>query len=268
MSDLPIKDYALWDDKPPASSPETTFRPWLERYTLDGDTPRGAVLICPGGGYSMRAPHEAEPVAQAYNDAGYHAFVVQYRVAPHRHPEPLLDAARAIQIIRTRASEWHVDPGHVAVCGFSAGGHLTASLGVHYDLDTLYENGLPDTPPCKPDALILGYPVISAGASRHASSFNNLLGPDPSTADLDLMSLDKQVTDETPPTFLWHTADDPVVPVENSLQFAMALRRHSVPFELHVYPHGRHGLGLAPEDPHLATWMALSCEWLAGMGWA
>lgn len=267
MTDLPIGHYPLWDDVPPGASPDLPFRPWLEAYPLDVDAPRGAVLVCPGGGYATRAPHEAEPVARAFNEAGYHAFVVQYRVAPHRHPEPLLDAARAIQLIRERANGWHVDPAHVAVCGFSAGGHLTASLGVHYDLDVLHESGLPDAPPCRPDALILGYPVISAGVSRHAGSFKNLLGPDPAPAALDLMSLERQVTDATPPAFLWHTADDPAVPVENSLEFAMALRRHDVPFELHVYPSGRHGLGLAPEHPHIATWMDLSCAWLREMGW-
>jgi acetyl esterase/lipase len=267
MTTLPIKQYALWDDVPPASSPEETFRPWLETYTLDVDAPQGAVLVCPGGGYANRAAHEAAPVARAFNDAGYHAFVVQYRVAPHRHPEPLLDAARAIQIIRERAAAWHVDQEHVAVCGFSAGGHLTASLGVHHDLEILRESGLPDTAPCRPDALILGYPVISAGVSRHAGSFKNLLGPDPSTAALALMSLERQVTEATPPTFLWHTADDASVPVENSLDFAAALRRHGVPFELHVYPSGRHGLGLAPENPHIATWMDLCCAWLEDMGW-
>ncbi len=267
MTDLPIGHYPLWDDAPPASSPDAPFRPWLEAYPLDVDAPRGAVLVCPGGGYATRAPHEAEPVARAFNEAGYHAFVVQYRVAPHRHPAPLLDAARAIQIIRDRADAWHVKPDHVAVCGFSAGGHLTASLGVHYDLDVLYENGLPEAPACRPDALSLGYPVISAGVSRHAGSFKNLLGPDPEAADLDLMSLEQQVTDATPPAFLWHTADDPAVPVENSLGFAAALRRHDVPFELHVYPHGKHGLGLAPDNPHIATWMELSCAWLGEMGW-
>lgn len=267
MTDLPIGHYPLWDDVPPGASPDLPFRPWLEAYPLDGDAALGAVLVCPGGGYVTRAPHEAEPVARAFNEAGYHAFVVQYRIAPHRHPAPLLDAARAMQIIRERASAWRVDPDHVAVCGFSAGGHLAASLGVHHDLDVLDEHGLPDAPACRPDALVLGYPVISAGVSRHEGSFRNLLGPDPEAADLDLMSLEQQVTAETPPAFLWHTADDPAVPVENSLAFAMALRRHDVPFELHVYPSGRHGLGLAPETPHIATWMELSCAWLREMGW-
>lgn len=257
----------LWKGRAPAASPDDDFRPCLEPYPMPGEAARGAVLICPGGGYANRAPHEAAPIAERYNDAGFHAFVVQYRVAPHRHPAPLLDAGRALRIIRKRATEWHVLPDKVAVCGFSAGGHLTASLGVHYGLDELNAGDALDAVSCRPDALILAYPVISARSFAHVGSYKNLLGEDPDPDLVALMSLENQVTKETPPTFLWHTADDQVVPVANSLAFAEALSKDHVPFELHIYPHGVHGLGLAPGDAHVATWMDLSIDWLRGMGW-
>lgn len=257
----------LWEGRPTASSPTDDFRPILEAYPLSGKATRGAVLICPGGGYTMRAPHEGKPIADRYNDAGFHAFVVQYRVAPHRHPAPLLDVSRALRLIRQHAADWHVDPDMVAVCGFSAGGHLTASLGVHYGLNAVNTGEALDAVSCRPSALILCYPVITARSAAHVGSFTNLLGEAPDPDLLALMSLENHVTADTPPAFLWHTADDPVVPIANSLCFAEALSDHGVPFELHVYPHGAHGLGLAPGDPHVATWMDLSIEWLQAMGW-
>ncbi|HQE94182.1 MAG TPA: alpha/beta hydrolase [Anaerolineae bacterium] len=252
----------LWSGEPPYSSPEDDFRPWLDLYPADTAEVRGAVLVCPGGGYVNRAPHEAEPIARRFNAGGFHAFVVHYRVAPHRHPAPLLDASRALRLIRAHADEWRVDPGGIAVCGFSAGGHLTASLGVHYGMDVLNTGDALDAVSARPDALILGYPVITSGEFGHHGCFENLLGPDPAPELLQMLSLELQVTPETPPTFLWHTAEDESVPVENSLLFAAALHKHGVPFELHIYPRGRHGLGLAPEDAHVATWAALCCEWL------
>lgn len=256
----------LWSGEPPYSSPEDDFRPWLALYPAETTDVRGAVLVCPGGGYMNRAPHEAEPVARRFNDCGFHAFVVQYRVLPHQHPAPLLDVSRALRIIRANADAWHVDPDRIAVCGFSAGGHLTASLGVHYGMDVLNVGDDLDGVSARPDALILGYPVITAGEFGHRGCFDTLLGSDAAPELVQTMSLELQVTPETPPTFLWHTAEDGGVPVENSLLFAMALRKHGVPFEVHVYPHGRHGLGLSEDDEHVATWSALCCEWLRGMG--
>jgi len=257
----------LWEGQPPASSPDDDFWPYLELFPAPSQEVRGAVLICPGGGYVNRAAHEAAPIAEAYREAGFHAFVVQYRVNPHLHPAPLLDVSRALRLIRRHASDWRVDPQHIAVCGFSAGGHLTASLGVHYGLDEINTGDPLDAISARPDALILSYAVISGKHFRHVGSFTNLLGPDPSPEALALMSLEAHVTADTPPAFLWHTADDPVVPVANSLSFAEALSEHGIPFELHVYPHGAHGLGLAPAAPHVATWMGLSIAWLQDMGW-
>jgi len=261
------KKLMLWEGRPPASSPDSNFLPYLETFILPASEARGAVLVCPGGGYTMRAPHEAAPIAESYNAAGFHAFVVQYRVAPNRHPAPLLDVTRALRLIRRNAVAWNVDPDRIAVCGFSAGGHLTGTIGVHYGLSDVNTGDTLDAISCRPDALILSYAVLSSGAMRHAGSFDNLLGPNADPETIALMSLENQVTEETPPAFLWHTADDAVVPVANSLLFAEALANHDVPFELHVYPHGAHGLGLAPGDAHVATWMGLSIEWLRGMGW-
>ncbi len=257
----------LWEGTPPASSPESDFLPYLQTFVLPTSEARGAVLVCPGGGYANRAPHEAAPIAKSYNAAGFHAFVVQYRVAPNRHPAPLLDVTRALRLIRRNATTWHVKPDKIAVCGFSAGGHLTGSIGVHYGLPDVNTGDALDTISCRPDALILSYAVLSSGCRRHVGSFQNLLGPEADPELIALMSLENQVTENTPPSFLWHTADDPVVPVANSLGFAEALDAHGVPFELHIYPHGVHGLGLAPGDSHVATWMDLSIAWLSGMGW-
>ncbi|MCP4641910.1 MAG: alpha/beta hydrolase [bacterium] len=258
---------ALWPGAPPASSPDSDFVPWLEPYLVDGDTPRGAVIVCPGGGYGGRAEHEGAPIAKRLNEAGIHAFVLQYRVSPNRHPAPLLDSTRAIRLVRSRAAEWRVLSDHIAILGFSAGGHLTASTAVHYASDDAKAGDALDATNPRPDAAILCYPVISSGEFAHRGSFRNLLGDSPDPAMLEFMSLEKQVTAETPPTFLWHTAADGGVPVGNSLLFAAALSKVDVPFELHVYPNGRHGLGLSPDDAHVATWMPLCCEWLKEMGW-
>ena len=243
------------------------FRPWLDPYPLESERPVGAVLICPGGGYGQRAYHEGILIAECFNALGYHSFVVHYSVAPHRHPQPLRDVARALRMIRQSAAEWKVDPDHIAVCGFSAGGHLAASLGVHFGHAALQQDTANDGVSSRPDGLILCYPVISAGQFRHQGSFDNLLGGDADEAARSEMSLELQVSEGTPPAFLWHTVEDAGVPVENSLLFAQALRRHHIPFEMHIYPQGRHGLGLSAEDPHVATWVDLCAGWLRGRGW-
>lgn len=258
---------SLWNGTPPGETHQDGFEPTLTTFRLPGEEPRGAVVVVPGGGYGGRADHEREPIARFFNDAGLHAFVLDYRVAPHRHPEPLNDAARAVRLIRSRAIEWRVKPDKIAVLGFSAGGHLTASLGVFFDEGDASSADPVARISSRPDALVLCYPVISSGKFGHQGSFENLLGPDASDADREMMSLEKRVRDDTPPTFLWSTADDDLVPVENSLMFAAALREKGIPFEMHVYPKGPHGLGLASDDPHIATWATLCAQWLKTMGW-
>ena len=161
----------LWPGRAPGSEIHDGSAPWLDPYPIETTTPRGAVLVCPGGGYAGRARHEGVLVARRFNEAGLHAFVVHYRVAPHRHPAPLMDASRAIRMIRHRAAEWQVHADRIAVCGFSAGGHLAASLGVHFDSADIEEESPYDELSCRPDALILCYPVISSGKFANRGSF-------------------------------------------------------------------------------------------------
>lgn len=255
----------------PADASDEPDVPRLDRYPIDVETPVGAILICPGGGYSMRAAHEGEAIARAFNDAGWHAFVLQYRVKPARFPLSLEDAVRAIRLIRSQAEPWRLRPDRIAVCGFSAGGHLAASLGTLHADPAVADIG--DTAlSARPDAMILGYPVILAGDNGHRGSFDRLLGREATEAQRRTLSLEQRVSADTPPTFLWHTSEDGGVPVQNSLLFGASLRDHRVPFELHVYPHGRHGLGLVDneQDPVIARaaqWFPNAVAWLRSLGW-
>lgn len=245
------------------------YQPLMETYILEGQKVRGAVLICPGGGYRYTSAREGEPVALKLNKAGFHAFVLNYRVSPDRHPLPLLDVSKAMCIIRQHADDWRINEEQIAVCGFSAGGHLTASLGVHWDKPYIQKTLESGQGMNRPNALILCYPVISSGKHAHKGSFENLLGSMPSAALFEELSLEKHITKKTPPTFLWHTFADQSVPVENSLLFAQALRANDVPFEMHIYPSGNHGLSLATKEcddetdyPHVASWFDLCIKWM------
>lgn len=265
----------LWGDGEYRGAMDDGFLPWLDPFLLDTPAPCGAVLVCPGGGYGGRSPREADPVAQRFNSLGFHAFVVHYSVAPRRHPQPASDISRAVRIVRSRGVDWGVNTSKIAVCGFSAGGHLAASSGVLYGRDYLQEGGSLGRVSNRPDALILSYPVITAGEFAHRGSFDNLLGENPAPEALNEVSLELQVTPDTPPAFLWHTVDDEAVPVENSVLFASALRMHKVPFEMHLYPSGPHGYALAseethdgntPNNPHIAGWIDLCADWIRAMG--
>ncbi|TLM80694.1 alpha/beta hydrolase [Pseudarthrobacter sp. NamE2] len=228
-----------------------------------GDGARPAILVLPGGGYARQADHEAEPVAGWLAGLGIHAFVLRYRVAPHQHPAPLEDAKEAMLYIRTGAHGLQVDPERVGVLGFSAGGHLAATLS------TAAATGLPhlDNPGTVPDLSVLCYPVVSLTEEVHQGSVDNLLGVSPSSDLLASLSPDLQVGPDTPPAFLWHTADDEAVPVSHSLRYAGALMAAGVPAELHVFPNGRHGLGMADGEPGPAQWTALCAGWLQRAGW-
>jgi len=264
----------LWPDGAPgAKGDKAEDKPRLTPYLVPGDGPCACVVVCPGGGYAGRAAHEGEPVARWLNTVGVSAAVLDYRVRPYRHPIPLGDAQRAIRTVRHRAKEWRIDPRRVGILGFSAGGHLAGSAA------TIFDDGQPDAADpidrqsCRPDAAILCYAVLTFGEFRHNGSMVNLLGKDPDPALQKQMSLETRVTAKTPPTFLWHTADDGAVPVENSLLFAAALRKHKVPFALHVFPRGPHGIGLArgkraAKAPEARAWPALCAEWLRGIGFA
>ena len=253
---------------------KTDERPYIDTYILDQigdcDKCRGAVIILPGGAYSMTSEREGEPVAMKFAAAGYHAFVLSYRVLPKKYTEPLEDLARAVSLLRAKAKEWRIDPDDITICGFSAGGHLAAMLGVFWDKSFLSE--LTETDSCyfRPNRIVLGYPVITSGKYGHEGSFITLSHGDESQRDL--LSLEKQVNENTPPTFLWHTADDAIVPVENSLMFAAALSNYKIPFEMHIFPLGCHGQSVAEDyvfksDPDkcsydCAEWIPLALKWM------
>ena len=224
---------------------------------------RPAVLVLPGGGYERQAAHEAEPVAAWLADLGIHAFVLRYRVAPHRHPAPLEDAKEAMLHIRSGAHGLTVDGARVGVLGFSAGGHLAATLSTA----AATGDARLDVSAAVPDLSVLCYPVVSLTHEVHQGSVDNLLGRAPSSDLLAALSADGRVTEATPPAFLWHTADDAAVPVSHSLRYAGALMAAAVPAELHVFPQGRHGLGLAQGEPGTEQWPALCAAWLERAGW-
>lgn len=235
--------------------------PSVEAYPVEGS--RGAVVVCPGGGYVMKASHEGGQIARMLNAGGISAFVLDYRVKPCHFEAPLSDALRAIRLVRSMGYE------KVAVMGFSAGGHLACSAA------TLYKTGNPDAEDpierfsSRPDAFVPCYAVVSFASFRHQGSLEALLGERKNDYDLiRRFSAELHVNLDTPPAFIWHTASDHSVPVENSLMLASALAHAGVPFELVVFPQGAHGIGLAGGDPVAGRWPDMLTQWLKGMGYA
>ena len=253
----------LWPDGAPgAEGFSDEDCPGMEPFLVEGEG-NAAVIICPGGGYGMRADHEGEPIARWLNTLGISAFVLRYRVAPYRYPRALQDAQRAIRTVRHHADQFRVDTGRIGILGFSAGGHLASTAGVLFDSGDSEANDPIEHHSSRPDLMILCYPVISMQDEfGHQGSKENLLGRTPEEELVNLLSSELQVGADTPPAFMWHTSDDEAVPVENSLIFAAALRRHSIPFDLHIYAHGFHGLGLAGEDNHVKGWTDACASWL------
>jgi acetyl esterase/lipase len=255
--------HLLWPEGAPhANGASDEDCPALTPFLIEGNN-KAAVIVCPGGGYGMRASgHEGDDVAKWLNTLGINAFVLRYRVAPYSYPCALLDAQRAIRYVRSHASSMGINAAKVGILGFSAGGHLAASASTHYDHGNPKAIDPIEQESSRPDLLVLCYPVITMNPPyTHEGSRLNLLGSEPSTELIELMSNELQVTADSPPTFLWHTSNDPVF-VENSLLYAAALSRHKVPFDLHVYEKGRHGLGLAEDDEHVGTWTDLCSVWL------
>jgi acetyl esterase/lipase len=267
---LPEQVVRLWPgDAPGALGKAETDVPTVTVYEPEAGKATGAsVVVCPGGGYGMLADHEGAPVARWLNTLGVTGFVLKYRLGPrYRHPVMHGDVGRALRLVRTRASEWKLDPGRVGVLGFSAGGHLASTAATHFD------DGKPDDKDpieqhsSRPNIAILIYPVVTlAGPYAHAGSRENLLGKSPSDELVRSLSNETRVTKETPPTFLVHTHEDGPVPAENSLLFALALRKAGVPVELHLYERGPHGFGLGAGDPVLSGWPAQCAAWLKGRG--
>lgn len=205
---------------------------------------RPAVLIIPGGGYDHTSNRESEPIAMKFVSEGLCAFVLRYSVAPARFPQALCEAYSAISYIRENAEEWDIDPNKIVVCGFSAGGHLSACVGVFWNAPWLEQYMKIDREKIKPNLLVLSYPVITSGEFTHQGSVNNLLGDNKTEENLELISIEKQVGSNMPPTFIWHTYEDRSVPVKNALLFANALLEHNIPLEMHIYRRGGHGLSL------------------------
>jgi acetyl esterase/lipase len=228
-----------------------------------------AVIVCPGGGYGMlAADHEGAQIARWFNTHGVTAFVLRYRHAPfYRHPIPIGDAQRAIRTVRSKAAEYHISPDRIGIMGFSAGGHLAATASTRFDPGNSRATDPIDRVSSRPDFAILAYPVISFVAPfSHTGSAENLLGKDADPRLLDELSAEKRVTARTPPTFLFHTSDDAGVSVDNAIAYYQALRAFKVTAEMHIYQKGKHGVGLATDDPALSVWPGRLSDWLKTRG--
>lgn len=260
----------LWSNGAPAAKgtqPEDI--PTISLYRPpEGKANKATIVVCPGGGYGHLADHEGHTIAVWLNSIGITAAVLKYRLGPrYNHPSPMQDATRAMRTVRARAKEWNLDPNRIGILGFSAGGHLASTIATHFDGGDPNATDPIERASSRPDIAVLAYPVISMDAAiTHAGSRKNLLGDTPSPELVELLSNEKQVTPQTPPTFLFHTVDDDVVRVENSLLFAEGLRKAKVPYELHVFEKGSHGLGLAQNDPALSVWPKLLENWLRVRG--
>ncbi len=253
------------------------FTPYITTYILDNydeysaGRKRPMVVICPGGGYEMLSFREAEAVAVKMNSFGYHACIVWYSLKPMSFPAALLDLAEAVRYVRSCADEWNVRNDRIVVAGFSAGGHLAASLGVYWNRPLLKKYLPYSSGEVKPDALLLCYPVITSNEFAHAGSIANVLGSTKEYTKADV-NLETFATKDVPPVFMWHTDEDTCVPLENSLLFAAACRRAHVPLELHVFRRGVHGLSLATAETawpdgtgiqgECAVWPQLFATWL------
>ncbi len=260
----------LWPQGAPGALGKTPNDiPALTAYLPEPAKRNGAsMLVLPGGGYGALADHEGKGFADWFTAHGVTCYVLQYRLGSHgyRHPCMLQDAARGLRLVRAFARRDGLDPARIGIIGSSAGGHLASTLLTHFDAGRPEATDPAERESSRPDLGILCYPVISGVAFPHQGSFLNLLGENPPAELLRHLSNELQVTPQTPPTFIWHTAEDPVVPVENAFLFASALRKAGVPFDLHVYERGQHGLGLPLNNRNAPPWDADCLYWLAQRG--
>lgn len=264
----------LWPDGAPgAKGSEDGDKPTLTVYLPEKEKATGAaVVIFPGGGYGhLAVDHEGRQIAEWLNSIGVAGFIVRYRHsksgAGYRHPAPLQDAQRAIRMVRRWSRRWNIDPGRIGIIGFSAGGHLASSAGTHFRKRYSEAVDVIDSRSCRPDFMILMYPVISFTEwYTHKGSRRNLLGDNPDPDLVENLSNEKQVTSETPPTFLVHANDDNAVPPENSIAFYLALREAKVPAEMHIYEKGSHGFGPGVGKGACSSWMVRCADWMKGRG--
>ncbi len=259
-----MKVHRLWEGEAPGAlgtGPEDI--PTLTEYSdTNPSESRAAFVICPGGGYGGLADHEGKPIAEFMESLGIKSFVLKYRLGPkYHHPVMLHDVNRAIRFVRAHATDLGVDSTRIGVLGFSAGGHLTSTAVTYFDAGNNASTDAVERASARPDLGVLIYPVISMGPLGHAGSRENLLGKNATPTQIEALSSEKNVSLQTPPCFLFHGADDTVVPIQNSLMFGTALAEHKIPFELHVPQHGQHGFGLgtvgSPQD-----WRQLCSTWL------
>jgi acetyl esterase/lipase len=271
----------LWPEGVPGAKPglgperdqhgslTTISEPTLTVFAPAVDRANGsAVIVCPGGGYSHLAMlREGEQYAHWLSTLGVTSFVLKYRLQEFGHPAPLRDVLRALRLVRSQAAHYHVRPDRIGVMGSSAGGHLAASAATLYDHPLGRTGAALDSVTARPDFLMLMYPVITMlPPAAHAGSRAALLGANPAPADLELLSVEKQVTSSTPPTLLMHTQDDETVPVENSILFYQALTRAHVPAEMILFEHGAHGMGMRPGLGTASDWPRRAEEWLRARG--
>lgn len=266
---LPDNVIPLWNDEVPAAlGTAEKDTPFLIPHLADPKkTANAAVVICPGGGYGVVSiDYEGTPCANWFNSIGVSAFVLRYRLPAegYPHPVPLLDIQHAIRLIRSNAEKWNIDSAKIGVIGFSAGGHLASTAGTHFQKPIkITDTKDPiDAVSCRPDFMILVYPVISMmDEITHIGSRDNLIGKNPDSALVELMSSEKQVTPQTPPTFLVHTSDDKTVRVDNSVNFYLACLHANVPVEMHLYLDGGHGFWALNKDP-ITIWSRACQRWL------
>ena len=272
----PSEVIPLWNDGkvPLATTKSKIDKPQMTLYKAE--KPNGsAVVICPGGGYGgLAMDHEGTQVAEYFNKLGVHAYVLEYRIAkgdrkgPLGHA-PMLDVNRAIRTVRSKAKDLGIDVKKIGLMGFSAGGHLASTGGTHFDDGLLKDGDDIDKIGCRPDFLILCYPVITMEAPvTHGGSRINMLGKEPDAKDIEYFSNEKQVTKDTPPTFLFHTDEDTAVLPENAIRFYAALKKAKVPAELHIYEKGPHGVGINPKTKSDGTnaWKDRLTDWLKCRG--
>ncbi len=257
----------LWKDGSANNGSNPEYRPRIRiYYPTMPQAPKkkmAAVLVCPGGGYYVQAPHEGQPFAQLFSLYGILGVVLTYRVNPDRYPGSYSDATRAMRILRKNAGKYNIDPGRIGIMGFSAGGHLASTVATQPDLYKNPEDDLADEVSARPDRVMLGYPVISfMDDFAHQGSVHALLGPDPSAEMLRQLTSYLHVSGDSPPAFLFHTSNDDVVPVENSIRYTEACVKNKVPVALHIFPDGPHGVGMAIGNPELSIWTENLMSWL------